>query len=419
MRIEMSIAKFEFSFPELKKSLEAFQKDRVQAFEAMVDGVKLAVGNSLNQVLKAEIAVFLGTPGQEDNKRNGYTERDYAIKGIGTVRLMLPNDRKKRFSSAVIPKHERIDPRLTEDLAALSLAGLSTRTLALMSNRILGIEVSHMTVANSLSVVSDGADKWLSRPISGKYWALLIDGTYFSVRRRGSVEKEPSLVVLAIDDRNHKTILAIEPGHRDNVDSWRAVFRTLKERGLDTFAVKIGVMDGLPGLENLFREEFPNSVTARCWVHSLRNSIAKCPARLSDAFKKMAQKIMYAQGEVDARQAFETLKEAMGNDALKAVQCLEKDLNSLVSHFRFGKSLWYSLKTTNSVERINKEFKRRSKSMDSLGEVRLRTLLAFTAMRLEMGWQRRAVDTYDRQLLNRWGTETSMVDKDNHEEVVH
>lgn len=115
---------------------------------------------------------------------------------------------------------------------------------------------------------------------------------------------------------------------------------------------------------------------------------------------------MYAQGETEARQAFLNLKEAMGKDALKAVHCLEKDLDSLVSHFQFGKSLWYSLKTTNSVERINKEFKRRSKSMDSLGELRLRTLLAFTAMRLELGWQRRAVDAYDRKLLNRWGNRT-------------
>jgi putative transposase len=419
MRIEMSIAKFEFSFPELRKAVEAFQKDRVQSFESIVDGVREAVSASLNQVLNSEIEIFLGNPEQKDNKRNGYSERDYALKGIGTLRIKVPIDRKRRFSSAIIPKNERIDPRLKEDLAALSLAGLSTRTLALISNRILGIEVSHMSVANSLGMVSEGAEKWLLRPITGKYWALMIDGTYFNVRRRNSVEKEPSLVVLAIDDQNHKTILAIEPGHRDNVDSWRSVFRSLKERGLDPSAVRIGVMDGLPGLENLFCEEFPQSITARCWVHSLRNSLAKCPARLSEAFKKMAQKIMYAQGEADARQAFVNLKIAMGKDGLRAVSCLEKDLDSLVSHFRFKKSLWHALKTTNSVERINKEFKRRSKSMDSLGEIRLRTLLAFTAMRLEVGWQRRAVDTYDKQLLNRWGTETNQVDKVSHEEVKH
>jgi putative transposase len=419
MRLEMSIAKFEFSFPELRKAVEIFQKDRIQAFDALVDGVKKSIAASLNQVLNAEIEVFLGSPGQEDNKRNGYTERNYALKHIGVVRVRQPNDRKKRFSSAIIPKHERMDPRISEDLAALSLSGLSTRTLALISHRILGIEVSHGTVANALPVIADGAEQWLQRPISGKYWCLLIDGTYFNVRRRGSVEKEPSLVVLAIDQDNHKTILAIEPGQRDNVNSWRCVFRALKDRGLDGSQVKIGVMDGLPGLEKLFIEKFPNSVTARCWVHSLRNGAAKCPARLSEAFKKLAQKVMYANGREDALRAFDELKLAMGNDGRRAVSCLEKDLESLVSHYSFKKPLWHALKTTNSVERINKEFKRRSKSMDSLGEMRLRTLLAFTAMRLELGWQRRAVDTYDRQLINRWGKLSEAIDVEQQNDVVH
>ena len=109
----------------------------------------------------------------------------------------------------------------------------------------------------------------------------------------------------------------------------------------------------------------------------------------------------------------------MDSDGRRAVSCLEKDLESLVSHYSFKKPLWHALKTTNSVERINKKFKRRSKSMDSLGEVRLRTLLAFTAMRLELGWQRRAVDTYDRQLMNRWGELSEAIDVEQQSDVVH
>lgn len=419
MRILMSIAKFEFSFPELRSAVEAFQKDRIKAFETVVEGVKTAVAQSLNQVLSAEIAMFLGQPEQSDNKRNGYSERDYAIKGIGVVRVRLPNDRKKRFTSAIIPKHERIDPRTTEDLAALSLAGLSTRTLALISKRILGVDVSHMKVANALPALSDEADRWLNRKIERKHWALIIDGTYFNIRRRGSVQKEPSLVVLGIDENNHKTILAIEPGHRDNVDSWRSLFRALKDRGLDGAAVRIGVMDGLPGLEKLFVEEFPNSVTARCWVHVLRNALGKCPARLYETFKKMSAKIMYAKSKSDAIEAFKTLKTTMGSDAVGAVACLEKNIESLTSHYAFDKNLWLALKTTNSVERINKEFKRRSKSMDSVGEVRVRTLQAFTAMRLELGWRQRSVDTYDKQIEIRLKNAGVVVDLVPVDEVMH
>ena len=235
--------------------------------------------------------------------------------------------------------------------------------------------------------------KWLTRPIDKRFWALYIDGTNFKIQRRSSTEREPSLVVLGLGEDNYRSVLAIEPGTKDNVDAWRAVFGELKKRGLDPKFVRIGIMDGLPGLETLFCEEFPNAVTARCWVHSLRNALAKTPARLRDPFKLLAHKVMYAQSENDAREAFMALKEGMGNDAERAVHCLAKDLDSLLAHYRFDKRFWRALKTTNAIERVNKEFKRRTKSMGSLGESSLSVIVAFVALRLEMGWQRNQVDS--------------------------
>jgi putative transposase len=263
----------------------------------------------------------------------------------------------------------------------------------MMSRRLLGLEVSRQTVSNSLSEIQGKAVEWLTRPISGHYWALYIDGTNFKIQRRGSTEKEPSLVVLGVDERNRKSILAIEPGTKDNVDAWESVFAELIKRGLRSDDVRIGIMDGLPGLENLFKETFPKSVTARCWVHALRNALAKTPARLRGPFKLLAHKVMYASSEDQARQAFKTLKEAMGADAERAVHCLGKDLDSLVVHYRFEKPFWIALKTTNPIERINKEFKKRSRSMGTLGEGTLESLLAFTALRLEMGWKQVAIDS--------------------------
>ena len=153
-------------------------------------------------------------------------------------------------------------------------------------------------------------------------------------------------------------------------------------------AVRIGIMDGLPGLEKLFRETFPQAVTARCWVHALRNACGKAPARFHEVFKKLAHRVMYASSENGARIAFQELKAAMGKDAERAVYCLEKDLESLLAHYRFDSSLWRALKTTNPIERVNREFKRRTKAMDTLGERTLQVLVAFTALRLEYGWQR-------------------------------
>jgi putative transposase len=197
------------------------------------------------------------------------------------------------------------------------------------------------------------------------------------------------------------SVLAIQPGNKDNVASWREVFKDLIKRGLDPQAVQIGVMDGLPGLESAFKETFTRAVTGRCWVHSLRNAMAKTPERLRVAFKRLADRVMYASSEADARQAFSALKTEMGSDAERAVRVIEKDLESLLAHYTFERTFWRTLRTTNPIERVNKELKRRVKSMETLGERTLEVLVAFTAMRLEYHWQRVPVDTPHLEKLGR------------------
>jgi putative transposase len=394
MKQDMAIIKLQVSMPEAIRALSEFKQNRVKALEGITTEVKSAITSVFNGLLHAEMDVFLGTPEQADNKRNGYEEREYALKHVGCIRLKMPVDRRSRFISTVVPPREQIDPRLKEDMAVLHLAGLSKRTLAMVSKRILGVEIGKDTVSNSLGLVREPALAFLTRSLEGKrYKALFIDGTNFRIQRRGSTEKEPSLVVLGLDERNCYSVLAIEPGTKDDAECWRAVFTTLRDRKLDMRAVRLGVMDGLPGLESAFREFFPQAITARCWVHALKNALAKAPARLRDAFKRLAHRMMYAESEDAARIAFTALKDAMNGDAERAVRCLEKDLESLLAHYRFEKSLWRALRTTNPIERVNKELKRRTKSMETLGEKTLDVVLAFTAIRLEFGWQTTPVDS--------------------------
>lgn len=391
--LDMGIIKVEINLPELRAAIAGVEQGRRKFFELLGGELKAAAASAIEQLIKSEITLFLGKSSESDNKRNGYECREYAIKGLGGLSLRVPLDRKSRFESSIIPKSERIDPRLKEDLAVLHLAGVSTRDLEMMSRRVLGIEVSRQTVSNSLECIEEKALEWLTRPIDKKYWALYIDGTNFNVQRRGSTEREPSLVVLGIDETNRKSILAIEPGTKDNVDAWEAVFNELIRRGLKPEHVRLGIMDGLPGLEGLFRKVFHNSETARCWIHALKNALAKTPSRFRPAFKKLVRGVMYAESEDGARKAFLSLKEVMGSDAERAVKCLEKDIDSLLVHYRFERKYWMALKTTNPIERVNKEFKKRSRSMGTLGEKTLESLLAFTALRLEMNWRKVPVDS--------------------------
>ena len=172
MRNLMSIIKIEVSIPEAVTALKRFKNDRIKALEELSNAYKIAVENCLNDLLNTEMALFLGRPDQSENKRNGYKERYYTFKGIGTLQVRMPQARNKGFESNVVPKHERIDPRLKEDIAVLHLAGLSTRTIAMVSKRLLDVTVSKDTVTESLSQVSERACEWLRRPLNDDYWAL-------------------------------------------------------------------------------------------------------------------------------------------------------------------------------------------------------------------------------------------------------
>ena len=157
----MGIIKVEVSLPEALRAIEEFKRNRVKAFETITGEVRTAVMHAFNQLLRVEMSLFLGKSEQSDNKRNGYKEREYALKGIGSICIRMPQDRQSQFKSSVIVPGEQIDPRLKEDMAVLHLAGLSTRTLAMMSKRILGVEISADTVLESLGMIEEKAIAFL------------------------------------------------------------------------------------------------------------------------------------------------------------------------------------------------------------------------------------------------------------------
>lgn len=391
--LDMGIIKVEVNLSELTQAVESFRRDRLQALEALGSEIRLGVSRFFNQLLHLEMSLFLGKADQLGNKRNGYYEREYALKGIGALRIRMPLDRRCEFKSEILPPREQLDPRLKEDLALLHLAGISTRMIGMISRKLLGVEVSSDTVSQSLSLIEGNALSWLNRPITEEFWALFVDGTNFRIQRVGSTEKEPSLVVLGLNKLHQLSVLAIEPGQKDNAECWRSLFIDLKRRGLSAQEIRLGIMDGLSGLEAVFKEEFSGSQTARCWVHAMRNAMSKTPERLAESFKTLAHKVMYARSEDEARKSFSFLKASMQIEAGRAVACLEKDLESLLIHYRFDPQLWRTLKTTNPIERVNKELKRRTKTMETLGERTLRIVTAFVALRLEFYWKTFPVDS--------------------------
>lgn len=368
------------------KLARRFETSPREALKEVVAHVRSGVVHTLEEVMEAEIGLFLGQPAERGNKRNGYVTRTFGIKGLGAIQLRVPRDRAGRFDSHVVPADRHYDEAIERDLALLHLAGLSTRMLSHMSERIVGVKVSHTEVSRSIKTLVPAAKRFLDRPLGDRrYKYLYVDGTFFHVRRT-TVDREPTLVVLGVDESDRRSILAMIQGDKDAVAAWRMVFATLKERGLDASAVELGIMDGLPGLQTAFAESFRNAKTARCWVHKSRNVMPLVPRRYQKAFAPSWSAVAYAKDLADARAAFEALRAQWSPTCADAVACMEKDLDALLVHYTFPREHWDALRTTNPIERINKEFKRRSKSMETIGPEGLKVLLAFTALRLEFGW---------------------------------
>jgi putative transposase len=363
-----------------------FKESPREAMQSLVVRLREELATTLERVMESELELFLGEPGEATNKRNGFRERTFVIKGLGEVRVRVPRDRAGRFTSAVVPAGKRYDAAIEKDLALLQLAGLSTRMLSQLSGRVLGMKVSSQEVSNALATLVPAARRFLERPIGDRRWKYLyIDGTNFRVRRT-TVDLEPTLVVLGVDEDGYKSVLSMVQGDKDSRPAWEMVFSDLKARGLEGAAVQLGIMDGLPGLAAAFVEAFPKAKAARCWVHKARNVLPRVPKRYQADFQPAWDAMQYAAGRKAAKAAFDALATRWRPSCGDAVACIERDLEALLVHYDFPQPHWEALRTTNPIERVNKEFKRRSKAMEQMGADGLKTILAFTALRLEFGW---------------------------------
>ena len=300
----------------------------------------------------------------------------------------------------MIPRSKQYEDVLREDLCAIYLGGVSTRTLSLMSERLIGRKISPMEVSKASQELTRSVEAWRERDLSSepiKY--MYVDGTLFSMRIDGSVEKVPVLVVIGVTEAGCRTILAVQSGDKESAAIWRELFKDIKGRGLDPSWIVLGIMDGLPGLEKVFREEFPNAKVQRCQIHVARNVLAKVPRKLKKTIADEVRSIFYASSKKKALKFFEQFKARWQKELPSAVKCLENSLESCLTYLRFPEEEWICLRTTNVIERVNKEFKRRTKPMEIMaGERSCYTLLAFICLRMELRWRSKPIGNVAKNL---------------------
>jgi len=369
--------------------------------------IKSQATDFINGLMDCEFELFLGRDKyervsgveiSERHLRNGHYQRTFAVKGLGRLNVKVPRDRQGKYQTKVLEPYKRNEASIEEDVAVLYLLGQSTRSLALISERLLGTKISAGKVSECSGRLIESVEKWRSRPLTEKFKYLYLDGTNFAMRIDKKIVKVCVLVVIGVAENGVKQVLALQAGDKESAGTWRQLFKDLKVRGLNKQAVLLGIMDGLPGLEKVFKEEFPEAKVQRCQVHVARNIMSKVAHSIKQKVADDLRSVFYAESKKKALSFFEEFKRKYEKEIPSAVKCLEGSLDSTLCYLSFPEEEWLSLRTTNPIERLNKEFKRRTKSMEIVaGEASCYNLLAVISLRMEVYWKRHPI-TFQKSL---------------------
>jgi putative transposase len=345
--------------------------------------------------LEAEVDEYVGAlvdEVDEDGKRlvvrNGKARERKLTVGSGTVPLRAPrvNDKRveeetgqrRKFSSRILPAYARRSPKVTEVLPILYLHGLSTGDFGPALRDLLGEDASGL----SSSSIQRLTEAWQTEHAAfrtrelrfHRYAYLFVDGVNVAVRL-GEDSKLCLLVVIAVREDGCKELLAVEDGYRESEDSWSAVFRDLRDRGLNEPKLVTG--DGALGAWAALRTVFPETSEQRCWVHKTANVLDALPKRLQPRAKTLLHEMAEAPTRADARKTLERFRSEFDAKYPKAVSKLDKDWEQLTAFFDFPAEHWRHLRTTNPIESSFATVKLRTKVTKGAGSKKAALAMAY------------------------------------------
>lgn len=303
--------------------------------------------------------------------RNGKGRERTLTMGAGVVKIQAPrvNDRRAehRFSSKILPPYMRRSPRLEEALPVLYLRGLSTGDFSEALPVLLGPEaagLSATTISRLIRIWQDEYQVWRKRSLVEKdYVYIWADGVYFRVRLEE--DRLACLVIIGVLADGTKEVIALEDGYRESQESWACLLRDLKRRGMPAPVLAVG--DGALGFWGALRDVYPKTREQRCWVHKIANVLDKLPKRLQARAKAMLHEIMRAPDRQSAEEDIERFVQEFEARYPKAVECLVKDQETMLTLFDFPAEHWIHLRTTNPIESAFATVKSRTRQTKGAG----------------------------------------------------
>jgi putative transposase len=356
----------------------------------------------LLEALKAEVDDYLERHRSERDEqgralvvRNGHGQTRKVTLGAGTVELNAPrvNDRRldesgrrQRFTSHILPPYMRRSPKVAEVLPILYLRGLSTGDFRPALEALLGkdaVGLSPATIAQLTAGWEKEYTEFRRRDLSGReYVYVWVDGIHFNIRLDD--DRLCTLVMIGVRPDGEKELLAVEDGYRESAESWKAVLRELKRRGMVAPVLAVG--DGALGLWAAAREVWPETREQGCWCHKLSNVLDKLPQRLYSRAKRALHEMMYAARRSDCEAARGRFAAEYQAKYPKAVESLTANWERLIRFFDFPAEHWKHLRTTNVIESAFATVRLRERVTKGAGSRTKGLLMAFKL--LDMAQQR-------------------------------
>jgi transposase-like protein len=336
--------------------------DVKELFSKSPDGLREIVRAVMQEVLEAEMTDGLGAEkGERTTARLGYRSGYYTrtlVTRVGKLELRVPQDRDGRFSTELFERYQRSEQALVATLAQMYVQGVSTRKVKAITEELCG----HAFSASAISAINKRLDESLKafaeRPLAEPFPYLILDARYEKVREAGVVMSQAVLIAIGIDWDGRRQILAVEMANRESRSSWKDFLLALRERGLN--GVELVVADDHAGLRAAIREVLAEAAFQRCYVHFLRNALDHLPRKADDDCLQELRWLYDRRSVEEARRDLAAWIAKWGARYQKLVAWVEETIDETLTFYRLPRQHHKHLKSTNMLERLNEEIRRRT-----------------------------------------------------------
>jgi len=346
--------------------------------------VRQSVQEVLNSLLDAEADQLTNarkyerTEQRQDTRAGHYTRK--LLTTAGEVTLEVPKLRTLTFESAIIERYRRRETSVEEALVEMYLAGVSTRRIEDITQLLWDAKLSAGTMSRLNAKVYEQIEVWRNRPLSGAYPYVYLDGIYLKRNWGGEYENVAILIAMAVNQRGEREVIGATEGMKEDKESWLGFLRHLKERGLQS--TQLFIADKCTGLIEAMAEVVPRARYQRCIVHFYRNVFSVVPRKKVKEVSAML-KAIHAQEDKEAAlkkigDIIEKLKDLKLNEAAGKVETAAYET---LTYMDFPREHWRRIRTNNAMERLNREIRRRTKSVGTFPDGRSALMLVCARLR--------------------------------------